>query len=158
MRVLPTDLDLNGHMNNGTYLTLQDVGRIDYMLRTGLSETLREHRWGAVVVAQTISYRASLHLGESFLIETRYLGHDDFGVFLEQRFTVDGQLRSQSYVRARFIGADGAVPMTEVVAAVPEVATFPDQVPEWVREWAEHTRLPSRRSDASSTWPRTDRA
>ncbi|TMH75049.1 MAG: acyl-CoA thioesterase, partial [Betaproteobacteria bacterium] len=26
LRVLPTDLDLNGHMNNGRYLTLVDLG------------------------------------------------------------------------------------------------------------------------------------
>jgi hypothetical protein len=25
-RVLPTDLDLNGHMNNGRYLTIMDLG------------------------------------------------------------------------------------------------------------------------------------
>ena len=35
-RVWPTDLDVSLHMNNGRYLTLMDLGRLDLMLRTGV--------------------------------------------------------------------------------------------------------------------------
>ena len=35
-RVWPGDLDLNVHMNNGRYLTVMDLGRLDLMARTGL--------------------------------------------------------------------------------------------------------------------------
>lgn len=35
-RVWPGDLDINLHMNNGRYLSLCDLGKIDLMLRTGL--------------------------------------------------------------------------------------------------------------------------
>ena len=31
-RVVPTDLDLLRHMNNGKYLTLMDLGRMDLMV------------------------------------------------------------------------------------------------------------------------------
>jgi len=34
-RVVPTDLDVLGHMNNGVYFSLMDLGRIDLMIRTG---------------------------------------------------------------------------------------------------------------------------
>ena len=33
MRVLPNDLDLLWHMNNGRYLSLMDQGRVDLMVR-----------------------------------------------------------------------------------------------------------------------------
>ena len=154
MRVLPGDLDVLGHMNNGTYLTLQDLGRVDWMVRVGIAEAFRERGWYPVVTAQTIAYRASLHLWEPFVLETRYLGHDDFGVFLEQRFTVGGQIRSQAFVRARFLDPDGPVPVAEVLELDPSFATLPDLVPAWVREWESHTRLPSSRRDAPSEWPR----
>lgn len=36
--VLPNDLDLNFHMNNGRYLTVLDLGRIDFLLRIGLAK------------------------------------------------------------------------------------------------------------------------
>ena len=34
--VLPNDLDLHRHMNNGRYLSIMDLGRADLMLRTGI--------------------------------------------------------------------------------------------------------------------------
>jgi len=37
MTVMPTDLDLNGHVNNGRFLTLADVARMDYVLRSGVA-------------------------------------------------------------------------------------------------------------------------
>ena len=35
-RVLPTDLDVNLHMNNGRFLQIMDLARIDWLLRTGI--------------------------------------------------------------------------------------------------------------------------
>ena len=38
--VLPNDLDTNLHMNNGRYLTLMDLGRLDLFVRSGLLAAL----------------------------------------------------------------------------------------------------------------------
>ena len=35
LRVWPSDLDFNLHMNNGRYFTVMDLGRIDLMIRIG---------------------------------------------------------------------------------------------------------------------------
>jgi len=35
-RVLPTDLDVLGHMNNGVYLSIMDLGRMDLLQRSGV--------------------------------------------------------------------------------------------------------------------------
>lgn len=35
LRVLPNDLDLNGHMNNGRYMTITDLALIEYFTRSG---------------------------------------------------------------------------------------------------------------------------
>ena len=35
MRVWPTDLDVLMHMNNGRYLSLMDLGRVDLLVRSG---------------------------------------------------------------------------------------------------------------------------
>ncbi|HEX8430337.1 MAG TPA: thioesterase family protein, partial [Longimicrobium sp.] len=40
-RVFPNDLDVNFHMNNGRYLTLMDLGRLDLLLRLGILRELR---------------------------------------------------------------------------------------------------------------------
>jgi acyl-CoA thioesterase FadM len=36
LRVLPTDVDANLHMNNGRYLSIMDLGRFDLTVRNGL--------------------------------------------------------------------------------------------------------------------------
>ncbi len=36
LRVLPNDIDINLHMNNGRYLTVCDLTRVDMFIRTGL--------------------------------------------------------------------------------------------------------------------------
>ena len=48
-RVLPTDLDLLFHMNNGKYLSILDLGRLDLLLRSGLWQALTERGWYPVV-------------------------------------------------------------------------------------------------------------
>ena len=37
-RVAPTDLDVLGHMNNGRYASLFDLGRFDLLVRTGIAD------------------------------------------------------------------------------------------------------------------------
>jgi len=39
LRVWPNDLDLFGHMNNGRYLTLMDLGRLQIVMKSGLLRT-----------------------------------------------------------------------------------------------------------------------
>jgi acyl-CoA thioesterase FadM len=36
-RVLPNDIDINGHMNNGRYLTMLDLRIVEYFIRVGLA-------------------------------------------------------------------------------------------------------------------------
>src|SRR5438552_18715762 len=50
LRVLPTDLDLNGHMNNGRYLTLVDLGLVTVFIRSGFASSASPTaggRWAA---------------------------------------------------------------------------------------------------------------
>ena len=43
-RVWPNDLDFNVHVNNGRYLALADIGRIDWFVRTGVLGVARQHK------------------------------------------------------------------------------------------------------------------
>lgn len=48
-RVLPNDLDINRHMNNGRYLTMIDLMVIEYFARTGFLNVLLKNKWRPVV-------------------------------------------------------------------------------------------------------------
>lgn len=154
--VRPRDLDVLLHMNNGTYLTMQDLGRYDWMLRTGTWALLRETGWSAVVARQTITYRASLHPGDRYLLETRFIGVDERNFYIEHRFVRGGEICAQSFVVGRFTDRDGAIPMDRIREARPEIFAPHDLVPDWVRAWGEASRLPSARNPMPSEW--TNRA
>ena len=69
--VLPNDLDIYGHMNNGRYLTIMDLGRLDLFLRGGLVQAIKGARWNPVLSAAKVRYRRELRLWQKFRLETR---------------------------------------------------------------------------------------
>lgn len=140
-RVVPTDLDVLGHMNNGKYLTLMDVGRMDLMLRSGFWRTVRSRGWYPVVAGQTITYRRSLRLGQRFDLHTRVLGFDDRWVFMEQTFRRGDVVVAHAVVRARFLKeSGGSVSHDELFALTDEVPEF--DLPAWLRDWTNSTKIP----------------
>lgn len=64
MRVWPTDLDVQMHMNNGRYLSLMDLGRIDLLVRSGFWAEARRRGWFPLVGASAIEYRRPLRASE----------------------------------------------------------------------------------------------
>lgn len=135
-RVLPNDLDFNFHMNNGRYLTLMDLGRVDLMLRAGMAAEIRRRRWLPVVASVMVRYRRSLGVFQSFELHTRLLGWDERWFFMEQRFTRGGELVAHAVVKAQFTAPGGRVTPRMVVDASPYDMPSPP-LPDAVREWQE---------------------
>lgn len=90
-RVLPNDLDVNLHMNNGRYFTIMDLGRLDLMLRTGLAATARRRRWTPVLSAAKARFRRELRLFQSFRLDTRILWWSESQFVMEHRFVTIGR-------------------------------------------------------------------
>jgi acyl-CoA thioesterase FadM len=85
-RCLPTHLDALGHMNNGKYLSILDLARIDLLMRSGVTATMAKRGWYGVVASETIRFRRSLKLFQAFTVETAVLGWDDKAFVVQQRF------------------------------------------------------------------------
>lgn len=149
---LPTDIDLLRHMNNGRYLSLFDLGRFDLLIRTGIWDALGEHGWYPVVASETITFRKSLVLWQRFTVESRLIGHDDKGVYIEHRAVVRGEVYTRVIVRARILRrSGGVVPHSELFAALHRPDLLP-QLEEWMPRWAQDVALPSTRVAAPSVW------
>lgn len=136
-RVNPGDLDVQRHMNNGRYLTLMDLGRMDLMVRSRFWKRITDQGWYPVVAGQTITYRRSLVLWEQFDLASRVIGHDERWIYMEQVFRRDGKVVADAIVRARFLRkSGGSVPMEEVLELV---EPLPEHlvVPPWITEWNE---------------------
>ena len=104
-QVLPLDLDLSLHMNNGRYLTLMDLGRLDYLVRTGLWSAVRRHNWTPIASAVAIRYRRELRPFARFRIETRLVSWAEASVVMEQTFILtSGPHAGQVAARGLFKG------------------------------------------------------
>lgn len=86
MTVWPTDLDMNMHMNNGRYLTIMDLGRLAFILKSGLWRFVFKHKSVPILSAAKIRYRLPLNPFQKFRLETRILGWDEKWFYIEQRF------------------------------------------------------------------------
>ncbi|MCU0830087.1 MAG: acyl-CoA thioesterase [Rhizobiaceae bacterium] len=116
--VLPNDLDTNLHMNNGRYLTLMDLGRVDMMIRSGLIRAIMSEKWMPVIAGVSMIYRRSLNPFERYTLETRVLGWDDRWAYLEQTFiNAKGELSARGFVKAAFLQAGKRLDMDVVVRA-----------------------------------------
>jgi len=138
LRVLPTDLDLYLHVNNGTYLQMMDVGRSNYIADVGGFPRLAEKRWYPVVAASTMTYRRSLRLGDRVELTTRVLGWDERVVYLEQVFTRRGERCARGVVAGRFLtrGSGERVAAPRVVEHLAGAHLDSPEVPDDVLRWA----------------------
>ena len=105
-RVHLHDSDLNFHMNNGRYLTIMDLGRIDLALRTKIGSLVLKYRWMPVANAVMIRFRREIPSFEPFRLTTRILGWNETHVVIEQVFTfTKGERAGHVAAHALFRGA-----------------------------------------------------
>lgn len=65
-RCLPTDIDINSHLNNARYMMLADVGRIDIFLRAGLIAKARQNGWAPMLGGLQIVFVREIRLWRKF--------------------------------------------------------------------------------------------
>ncbi len=134
-RVMPDDLDVNLHMNNGRYLALMDLGRFDVIVRAGLYRPRGHRQRWPLIGSAMIRFRRSLQPFSAFELRTRVLGWDDRWFVFEQRFMQDGQVACLGLARGLFRGPGGNVPSAQVL----DEGGFPAEsppLPEPLRLWA----------------------
>lgn len=152
MRATLTDIDFAGHVNNGMYFSIFDLGRFDLMFRSGVWKVIRRNKWTPVVQAEMVTFRKSVKLGARFSQETRLLGADEKCIYFEQRIVVDGEIYARGYVATRMLGANGPVPNEQIFAAVGVQVPADRQVPQWITDWRENSALPGARRPAPHRW------
>lgn len=115
-RVHPHDLDTNLHLNNGRFLTLMDLGRLDWLGKTGLMWPVTRRRYLVVLGASQMVYLRSLQLFQRFQLYTRLESFDAKWFVMAQRFERGGRICAQGRVRGVFRRNNRTVPATQVLA------------------------------------------
>lgn len=137
-RILPNDLDLNLHVNNGRVLSLADIGRIDWFTRTGCMRAAMQNGWMPVIGDATARYIKQLKAFEPITLESRMLGWGEKWAFMEHRLLrQDGQLAAIVVIRGMFWGKkSGSVPPARLLEATGQPPLPSPALPDWVQSWA----------------------
>lgn len=152
MRALVTDIDVAGHINNGVYFSLFDLGRFDLMIRAGAWGVMRRRGWTPVVQAETVTFRKSVVLHQKFTQETRVAGMDERCIYFEQRIVADGEVYVSAHIATRLLSRKGPVDNAEIMDAMGLAVPSDLELPAWVARWRQDTALPGARRPAPHVW------
>jgi acyl-CoA thioesterase FadM len=142
--VLPNDLDANMHMNNGRYLTIMDLGRFHYMLRTGIFGPALKKGYAPVLGSAKIRYRLPLLPFHPFDLQTRIITWDEKWVYVEQRFVLTkgdkaGAVAAIALLKASLYDTKAKVTAKpkDILALIDKADIPVPEMPEYVKRWSE---------------------
>lgn len=127
LRVLPNDLDINRHMNNGRYLTVMDFGRLDYLAYTGILRLCIKNKWMPVLGAAQIRYKKSLCLWQKYDIVTQLEYWDDKWFVMSQNFRANGKIVATAMVKGLLRNKKGHISPPEIFARLNPGDILPPQ-------------------------------
>ncbi|WP_319530895.1 acyl-CoA thioesterase [uncultured Cohaesibacter sp.] len=140
----PWDLDMFLEMNNGRVLTLYDLGRFDYAIRTGFTDAMKRQKWGLAVAGSTTRYRRRVRLFDKVTMRTKVAAVEDRWFYMSQSMWVRGEPVSAALLRTCVTKKGRSLLASEVIAAIPG-ADAAAITPDWVSAWAE--------ADQMRPWP-----
>ena len=135
LRVLPNDIDVNGHMNNGRYLTLIDLMLVEYFIRLGFFAPMLRQGWRPMAGGSFISYRRGLKPLQRYELRFRIEGSDANWNFMRFEFVdAQGRLCATGYVKGAVVGRQGLVPNAQSwpLMGLQQVNEVPEPVALWL--------------------------
>lgn len=107
MRVMPGDLDVNRHVNNGRYLTLVDLAIVELFLRTGLLFKVLRKGWRPMLGGSMITYRRGLRPFARYTLRFELESWDARWNYFRFEFVDGGKTAAIGYVKGAMVGRDG---------------------------------------------------
>ncbi len=134
LRVLPNDIDVNGHMNNGRYLTLIDLMLVEYFVRIGFAAVMLRRGWRPMAGGSFISYRRGLRPLQTYTLRFRLDACDRHWNYMRFEFVDGDRVCAAGYVKGAAVGRGGLVPNEQSYAAL-GIAPCSADLPGPVRDW-----------------------
>jgi acyl-CoA thioesterase FadM len=122
-------------MNNGKYLSIMDLARLDLLIRTKIASQISRNGWYPIVVAETIRFRKSLKLFDAFLVETSVVGWDEKAFVLQQKFWCHDICMAEAVVRARVLKKSGGSVLPREVLALAGLTAESNALTGWISDW-----------------------
>ncbi len=140
LRVLPNDLDLNGHMNNGRYLTIVDLGLATLFIRSGFARLCFAKGWRPMGGGSIVYFRRGLTLFQRYTLRLTPVGWDEFWNYIRFEFTRNGEICATGFMKGAAASGRGLVPNAEVYKTLGYYLDSPP-LPDDLRAWVASDRL-----------------
>lgn len=132
--VWPTDLDINLHLTNSRYLALMDLGRVDLIFQTGLSQMVWRDKLAPVVASNMVRFRRPVGPFQRIILTSQVIGWDAKWIFIEHHVKCGDDLMCHAILKALFLGKTGAVDPDSIAKELGHDGPSP-KLPEWVATW-----------------------
>jgi acyl-CoA thioesterase FadM len=144
LRVLPNDLDLNGHMNNGRYLTMVDLALATVFIRSGFARLCFARSWRPMGGGSIVYFRRALTVFQGYKLRFTLTAWDEYWSYCRFEFVRNGQLHATGFVKGAATGRGGLVRNAEIHAALGYSSPSPP-IPADLQAWIAADRLQGER-------------
>ena len=138
--VLPNDLDLNGHMNNGRYLTIVDLGLVSMFVRSGFGRLCLKNKWRPMGGGSVVYFRRGLTLFQRYTLRFTVVGWDEYWTYCRFEFLRGEEICATGFVKGAASRRGGLVPSAEIYPTLGHDAPSPP-LPEELKTWIGTDRL-----------------
>lgn len=143
---MPNDIDINGQMNNGLYLTLIDLMLIEYFVRIGFAKVLLKNGWRPMAGGSFITYRRGLKPLQGYTLRFKYVASSESRNFMRFEFLDGDRLCAAGYMKG------AAVSKTGLVSTAQSYAQMSRQMPQFVLPAAVQHWLAAEQDVMSEAW------
>ena len=109
VRIMPNDLDVNMHVNNGRYLTLCDLTRVDFFVRSGLAKLMIKNKWSPIISEHTMTYLRPIKVFSKVDIHMEITHFDEKYFYCTHQFFLRGKLMAQGTSKALVISRNSSL-------------------------------------------------
>lgn len=135
LRVLPNDIDINGHLNNGRCMTILDLFMLELCLRTKVLMPAIRKGWKPMLGGNVVTYRRQLSIFEKYRANFRILCLDEKWTYFQYAlYNSAGEMVVAGYSKGAWVGRKGLVPNAVIQEKLNVEA--PDRpMPQAIRSW-----------------------
>ena len=116
-RVWVTDIDVS-IMNHAAILTIFEIGRLDFMVRTNFFKVASKNKWYFPTQAISVQYYRPLKMFQTAKLFTRISYVDDKWIYVEQKIIRKGKEISACIVKSTIKDGKKSVPTFEIMKAL----------------------------------------
>jgi acyl-CoA thioesterase FadM len=143
-RVWPLDIDAS-IMNHASMMTVMELGRIDFMVRSRFFALARKKKWYFPSAAISVQFIRPLSLFQKAEVHTRVFHVSESWIYLEQKVVRDGKTVAVCIVKSKVKKGRETVNTNEILRAL-NIDSFPMEGSELVECYEQENKMVVERS------------